>query len=159
MQPAFRYEHIELPPGFAKTLPPGDEELYFSPGMFDPASEGYWSYVFALVWDKPGAGSVQHYTTLFNTYYRGLINAVGTGKYDVSQIQAQFRAGPAAGTYVGTVDVFDAFKTGNKLQVKLRLTEGTSCVMVLASPQPPDHPIWQTLSSAATCLPCPEAKE
>ncbi|MFN0125791.1 MAG: hypothetical protein ACKV19_03790 [Verrucomicrobiales bacterium] len=74
-------ERIELPPAFAPGMGlKGVEEIRFAPGMFDPKSESFFSYVFvfSVSADQPLTQEVIQKEML--SYYRGLSQSVLKGK-------------------------------------------------------------------------------
>ena len=155
--PAFRHERIVMPPGFAPDMPAGEEHLLFSPDMFEPGADGYFSYVFTMAFTDPAPAGKKKLSDLLRTYFRGLVEAVGKTKkkdYDLTQVKA--RLVPVRDDYYfGTVDMFDAFTNGQKLQLKLKVWSSGKCLRAAASPQPLDAPVWAELEAALSCLPCP----
>jgi hypothetical protein len=157
--PEFRSEQIPFPPEFAPSLPAGNEELLFHPDMFEPHGEGYWSYVFAIRFSGEGtpAANTKSLTEFLNRYYRGLITKVGESKgkkYDANAISAKLVATRHPNEFFGMVDLYDAFKTGKRLQLKVKVWLEGACLRAAASPRPLDAGIWNQLGSALDCLPC-----
>ncbi|WP_428265738.1 hypothetical protein [Haliangium sp.] len=179
----WRPEVIELPPEFAPSLPPGREELRFAPGMFDADAADYFSYAFVLAFDAPSPSapapdetdpapgeqpaeppaqppatwSATRVETLLDDYYRGLVAAVATERkldLPVDQIKATVVREGEGGRLRATVAMYDPFVTGAPLRLHMILEVEGECVRAAASPQPPEHPIWQTLAQATACLPC-----
>jgi hypothetical protein len=158
-QPDFRYEYMKLPPYFAAEMPAGHEHLFFAPGMFKQGSVGYWSYVFSMNFDKPIAQNAGAHERLLDHYYKGLVNTVGKGQHDLTEVKSTVRNSGRPREYLGSVKLFDAFGAGNKIDVNLRLFDGPQCVLAIASVQPLDADVWQSLIEAASCLPCqPQAQ-
>ncbi|QDU65335.1 hypothetical protein [Engelhardtia mirabilis] len=148
-------EVIPLPPGFAPDMPAGDEQLLFAPGMFDAASEQYWSYAFALRLEESGLDAAR-LTAIFELYYDGLIFAVAQGKdADVGDDPAQVRMRSVGdGRFEGTIDLIDAFVTLEPVQLRLVIdardeATDTTWLKVQASPRAPGHGIWPDLEAAA----------
>ena len=74
-------ERIELPPPFAPEMKlEGIEEIRFAPGMFEPESDSFFSYVFAfsLTGDQELSEDVIQKETL--AYYQGLAASVLKGR-------------------------------------------------------------------------------
>ncbi|MGI9239725.1 MAG: hypothetical protein ACR2RV_02930 [Verrucomicrobiales bacterium] len=74
-------ERIELPPPFAPEMKlEGIEEIRFAPGMFEPESDSFFSYVF--VFSVPGDQELSQEVIQKETlaYYRGLAASVLKGK-------------------------------------------------------------------------------
>jgi hypothetical protein len=155
--PGWRHERIALPPEFAPTLPAGVEELYFAPGMFEPASDSYFTYVFSLAFAAPQRVDADGVRALLDTYYRGLIGAVAKARslegIEPSSIRARVeRSGDGFGA---TVDIVDAFVTARPVTLHMGLRVQPRCVVAAVSPQPPGAPIWRDLERALACVPCP----
>src|SRR5688572_29060003 len=76
----WRHERREFPVSFAPGLGLRSfADLSFAPGLFDPASEAYFSYALALRLEGDvdlDAPMVEHFLA---TYYRGLYDAVAAG--------------------------------------------------------------------------------
>ena len=73
----WRGERIELPPEFAPDMGwNGIEEIRFAPGMFDPKSDSFFTYVF--VFSLPGDQKLTQEAVKKETliYYRGLAKSV-----------------------------------------------------------------------------------
>lgn len=155
--PGWRYEGIELPPEFAPTMARGTERLYFAPGMFEPASPTYFSYVFSLAFEAPQTWDVPSVTALLEAYYRGLMTAVAESKQqsvDADAIVA--RVTPTGAGFNATVDLVDAFTTGAPLVLHMVITtDSGSCARVAASPSAPGGEVWAELDRALACVPCP----
>ena len=150
---AWRSEIIALPPQFAPSLPAGEEELRFAPGMYDAQAEDYWSYAYVLRLAEPVAHS-RDLLFLLEAYYDGLITAVASGKdmdvgSDPATVQLQEEG---EGRYWAQVDLIDAFVTGEPLRVHMQIDTSTSTLRAAASPQPRDHPLWRELLAVRDLL-------
>ena len=76
-EPAWRGERIPLPPGFAKDMGwRGFEEIRFAPGMFEPDSEQFFTYVLAFYLEPGTTTREENLKREFLAYYRGLAKAV-----------------------------------------------------------------------------------
>lgn len=154
----WRGETIELPPGFAPGLPAGREVLLFAPGMFEPEAEDFWSYAFLMEIEETGVG-VDRLEELFELYYDGLIGAVGRGNsFELPEDPASVSFREEGAGFGGVVHTFDAFQTGEAIEVNLFVevtesTMGKSRLRVQASPQERDqHPVWKALGEAMDSL-------
>lgn len=155
---AWTSEHIPLPPGFAPSLPAGDELLLFAPGMFDAGSEDFWSYVFLIELDAPMADT-GHLQSFLELYYDGLITAVGSGEgmtppetpatvYATSNHESLEHA-----VFGFEIDLVDTFVTQEPLHLFMSVVEESPTrFRFQASPQPRTHAIWRTLAAAAASL-------
>ncbi len=147
----WRREHLEFPLAFAPELDfEGIEELAFAPGMFEPASDSYFSYAFALRL----AGDIEVdealLTHFLETYYRGLCRAVAAERgldRDTDAIAALVDREGAR--FRARIDLFDPFTTGESLALELELAvhcaPGATEICALASPVQDDAPIWSEL--------------
>lgn len=153
----WRPEIIELPPEFAPTLPVGQEELRFAPGMFEPAAATYFTYAFVFRLAEPRTAPTDgaQLESLLDAYYQGLVAAVAKGRgltLPVERVDAAVTG--QAPSFQATVTMYDAFVTGAPLTLHMDLTVAGTCVRAAASPQPRTHEVWQRLARAAACLPC-----
>lgn len=155
----WRSEIIQLPPEFAPTLPAGQEELRFAPGMFEPAAADYFTYAFVLRLAAPMPPDGAQIEALLDTYFQGLVAAVAKSRgltLPVERVDATVTG--QAPTFQATVAMYDAFVTGAPLilHIDLAMHRGMdgACVRAAASPQPRSHEVWQQLAQAAACLPC-----
>jgi len=153
---AWGTERIPLPPGFAPSLPSGDELLLFAPGMFDADAADYWSYAFLIRLDEPLDGAAE-LDGFLEAYYDGLIGAVAEGKDgDVGVDPATVEVVAAAnGGYEAEIDLIDAFVTMQPIQLRMTIAvegERGELLRIAASPQPADHEVWRALDAAAGSL-------
>lgn len=152
----WRYERIELPPEFAPDIAfSGFEELRFAPGMFEPNSGSYFSYIFALRLDGEVDVNSAFVTSFLDKYYQGLCKTVAESRdldLDLSTISVEVLE--RDGRFVATVDMYDVFVTGAPLRLNLEVlsvaTPGATNVFAVASPKPADAPIWATLHDLTT---------
>jgi hypothetical protein len=100
-------ERITLPPAFAPDMKlKGIEEIRFAPGMFDPKSDSFFSYVFVFSFsqDQPASEEMIKQETL--TYYRGLAKSVleGRGKeVDASKFKFELKKAKEANATAASV--------------------------------------------------------
>jgi len=134
-------ERIPFPLGFAPSLPyKGFEQLHFAPGMFDPKSENYFTYLF--FWWIEGEPEVNKETLARGLvdYYRGLSAAVGGPKnlrMDLAKVNATVvaavdgksdaegnsdPASPSTRRFTGRLNTFDPFNTGQALALEAEIT-------------------------------------
>lgn len=149
-------ERIPMPPEWAPGLPEGYELLRFSPGMYKPESDDYFSYAFALMWKDPTPPDLEQLTGILDQYYRGLTKAVAEAKkLRIPADDVSVKVTGRAPNYRATVNMYEPFVTGQRITLEMDLILGVSCLNARASPRPRDHPVWQRLATAAACLPCP----
>jgi hypothetical protein len=160
---SWRQETIPFPLEFAPDLPyEGVEELRFSPGMFKPDHEGYWSYAFVWWLDGRPALDAPELTSTLRRYFAGLCTSVAKekgqpidpAKFSVS-VQAvagpQRKLGHVVAKLAGTVDSYDPFATGKPIVLNVEVwvwdcdRSGKRAAIVLASPKPVSAPIWTSL--------------
>lgn len=89
-------ERIELPPSFAPAMSlKGFEEIRFAPGMFQPDSDSFFSYVIILYLPDAAVPATDVLTREIMAYYRGLAGAVAKGRgrmIDVEKFQLALAA-------------------------------------------------------------------
>lgn len=156
----WRTETIPFPLGFAPTLPyKGVEELRFSPGMFKPGSEDFWSYAFVFWLEGEVSWTAERLNADIKTYLEGLSRAVEekNEKFDpkAATVTAQLQEtkGAQAGQqfFEGKVEAYDPFKTHQRQTLNMRgnvfrcPAQGRTVVFFQVSPQPTTHKVWQTL--------------
>lgn len=172
--PGWKREALALPPSFAPDMPPGDEELRFSPGFHDAGAKDFWSH--AYVWLVPEKQPLdgQQLSDLLEGYYRGLCGQLSSGK--VTPAPDAFHANlapasepavggggenPEASAYRGSMEMTECMVSGKPLTLRLRLsvsgcpTTQRRAVMVLASPAEEGDLVWHELSERKrefTCL-------
>ena len=156
MPDGWRGETIAFPLAFAPELAyEGLEELRFSPGMFKPESEDFWTYAF--VWWVPLSTSLDAATlgSDLEVYFRGLSKSVNASQ-DFDPGEMEFRASLAAEgdgeQFAGQVVTFDAFATRGPITLNVRIEvwrcEAAERLVVFfeLSPQAKSHAVWQTLA-------------
>jgi hypothetical protein len=159
----WRAETIPFPLEFAPTLPyRGVEELRFPKGFLDPGSQHFFSYVFAWVIEPPLPDAAALERDLA-AYFEGLARAVSEGRHDLSKVvfTATITGDDATG-FTGTAAAFDAFETGQPLDLHLRATavpcpsSGKRALVMRLSPRAPaaDDAVWNDLESVATEFRC-----
>lgn len=156
--PQWRSERIALPPDFAPTMPRGTEYLWFAPGMFDPDSDLFFTYVIAFEFEDSVTLDRASLDSLFSTYFEGLMTSVAaqTGK-GATRLETTVSSRREDGTWRVRVDTVDAFVTGAPLSLELVLDRGagerTDCLVARVQP-------WgatdqsEALERARSCLPC-----
>lgn len=153
--PDYRPESIVLPPAFARDLPHGMEQLWFSPDMFTADGQGYFSYVFSLRFDKAKLYDEASMEAMFEHYFGGLMKTVAEGKKRAADpSNTTVDLSPAEGGFVGVVHTVDEFVTQKPVTLNLQVQSTDTCIVVSASPKDQGHQIWKELAAARTCLPC-----
>ena len=145
---------MPTPPGFAPDIQlTGFEEARFSPGMFDTSSPNYFTYVLALSLNGAPNLDSPALKDFLEKYYRGL--SVGLARQkglspDPSQMIAEVApAGKRRST--AKVTFFDSFTDGRKITLNIearvvaRPDVRKTGLVLLISPQPKNHAVWQTL--------------
>jgi hypothetical protein len=158
----WKAEVIPFPLGFAPDIDyTGVEELRFSPGMFKPQTDTYFTYAF-LWWleGQPPIDEARLEDDLLK-YFRGLYQAVSkkepkqVGSFAVKlEPDGSLDEGGARKTrYRAEVHWVDPFVTEQEVSLNLRIThwvcpaQNHTAVLFLATPQKYGHPVWDTLSS------------
>jgi len=152
-------EQITLPPSFAKAMQwKGLELIRFAPGMFDPQSESFFSYVIAFQIEQQKPVTQQVLQREFLAYYRGLASAVGKPKkadLDVSQFGLKLKEAkstrPGATAYTGEMQWVEPFRTLKAQTLLLEADvwnnekEKRTYVFILVSPNKKDSEIWKQM--------------
>lgn len=155
----WKFEKIDFPPDFAADLAyQGFEELRFAPGMFDPSSESYFTYSFAVSLDGISKFQQSDMMGFLYKYFKGLCKSVAESKnmeVDVSKIFVTIRMYDTSSKnrqdYKAQVVYFDTFNEGQevKLNLDLQVFRQKKCnkinIMALASPKLFNDETWKEL--------------
>ncbi|NOT31860.1 MAG: hypothetical protein HOP15_15550 [Planctomycetes bacterium] len=149
--PGWGRERLEFPLSFAPELAhEGFEELAFSPGMFAPDSDSYFSYALALRLEGELVIDEAFLDSFLETYYRGLCRAVAGERgltLDLAAISAEVRR--EGSHFRARISMFDAFVTGKPLELALELEAHAAPrateILGLASPLDTEAPVWEEL--------------
>ncbi len=156
----WRTETIPFPLSFAPELAyEGLEELRFAPGMFEQAAPDFWTYAFIWWVDIDSEINAEALGTDLRAYFVGLAKAVAESREldpgDLDEVDLQFKVSPAAAPwqqgFEGAGQTYDAFVTQGPLELRLLVharpcvKAGRLAVIFEISPQPQDHPVWDTL--------------
>lgn len=152
----WRTETIPFPLSFAPGLPyQGLEELRFSPGMFRPEDEDYFSYGFLWLTKDPLDLDPAALAADLRAYFEGLGHAVRQSKkLEPVALDLPTRLAPTVGgrALVGTSAAFDAFAAQAEVNLNVRVHRVAApagyrgALYFALSPQPLSHPVWDTLS-------------
>ncbi len=164
----WRTETIPFPLEFAPELQyTGIEELRFSPGMFDPSSEQFWTYAF--IWWVPDSTLINadRLSADLENYFSGLSKSVSAGNgVDISGaiFQANFVARPATTDqgvrFSGQVNTLDVFVTNQPVSLNVAVSDiacpeqGQKALFFEFSPQPQTHQVWTSLADIRTGFRC-----
>lgn len=155
----WRSETLPFPLSFAPELEyQGLEELRFAPGMFEPDSEGFWTYAFLWWLPLETRLDADGLAADLEVYFRGLTRSVAEERgFDPGEpeVSAELRETPDAGKrdrwLIGKVKTLDAFATREpiELSVSIRIWRCAAEERLVAffelSPQPAYHQLWRTL--------------
>ncbi len=158
-QEGWRYERLAFPLSFAPDLKyQGFEELRFAPGMFNPQSDTYFTYIFAVRLEGTHKIDSDFVRTFLFKYYRGLCKAVGADRdppQDLEKISVSVEKGEdqrtGAEVFLSEVVMFDAFVTGKPLTLNVEIVAAdnpsakATCLFALASPKPKSEKVWKLL--------------
>lgn len=147
----WRFERLEFPLSFAPALDhEGFEEILFTPGMFDPESDSYWSYVLALRIEEDVAVDEAFVSEFLEHYYLGLCESVGKSReldLDLSGFEVLLEREDAR--FMATIHMVDPFVTTEALELRLELDVHAGArateLFGAASPLDPDAPVWKEL--------------
>jgi len=161
----WRKERIALPPPFAPDMKlKGLEELRFAPGMFQPQSDSFFSYVFVFQLENKPELTQEVMEQELLAYYRGLAVAVLKGRNasaDTTTFTLKLaEAGAIAEApkppqtpkrYTGDLKWVEPFVTGQSQTLHLEVEtwkRGDSnhrFMFVCASPKPKTATIWRQM--------------
>ena len=151
----WRKELIPFPLGFAPDLDyQGVEDIRFSKGWGDKESEEFWSYKFVWCLDKDPELTEDKLQNDFETYFDGLMGAVGGGKNIEKELITPTTAlflSKGDGAYKGRVQVFDAFFLEANVVLNFNVTsfyceqKKKYVAYFEVSPQSGDHRIWKEM--------------
>jgi len=173
-------ERIPFPLGFAPSLAyTGFEQLHFAPGMFDPKSDNYFTYLFFWWVEGEPTLTEESLARELAEYYRGLTAAVGRPKgleLDLTKVDAtvvaaaegksadEAKSGPASPAtrrFTGRLNTFDPFNTGQALALEVEITawrcdrENRTVVFFGVSPRPKDAAAqWTPMRTALASFRC-----
>jgi hypothetical protein len=153
----WRGERIEIPPAFAPGMKlKGVEVIRFAEGMFQPGAKDFFSYVIVFrLNDQPKLAEKTLQQELL-TYYRGLANAVSSGKIDTSGftikvIKAKDSKQRSMQKYTATLQWIEpiATKKNQTLRLAIQTWEDPkprhTWVLMSVSPNKSDDPIWKQM--------------
>ena len=150
----WRFESMPTPPEFAPDIAlKGFEEARFAPGMFDNTSADYLTYVFVISADGAPNLDSAALKDFLEKYYRGLSVGVGRQKGlspDPAQMVAEVTA-EGRDRMTARMGFIDSFTDGRKVMLNIearvvpRPAAKKTGVILLISPQPKDHAVWQRL--------------
>lgn len=157
-------ERISLPPSFAKDMKlKGVEMIRFAPGMFDPSSASFFSYVIVFQVEQQPLLTKEVLRQELLAYYRGLATAVGKPKkkdLDVGKFRLQLRDAksrrPHAIGYVGEMNWIEPFRTLEAQTLNLEVdvwnddSSKRAMVFIAVSPSKQDAEIWQQMRRIRT---------
>ena len=159
----WRPETINFPLDFAPQIAyKGVEELRFAPGMFKPAANTYFTYLF--VWDLEGKQPIGADTLSqeLTSYFKGLCKEVGAARQiemDLAKITTEVTTVENSTVinkqkykkvFRAKVNAFDPFNNGEALKLNIEITllntENDKTVLCYCvSPKPFDDEIWKQL--------------
>jgi hypothetical protein len=152
--PGWQHEIFSFPIEFAPHIPyQGFEEVHFTPGWGDTASEDLWSYCF--VWWINGDSKVNQITLKENLeeYYNGLVSRniirrqIDSSKVvptnaDVDLLKPE--------VYAATVDMLDYMSQRPvrlNINISVKQCKNKKAVFFAVSPQQASHHIWSEFAS------------
>jgi len=161
----WKKERIVLPPTFAPDVKlKGLEEIRFTPGMFQPQSDSFFSYVFVFQLENKPELTLEVTERELLAYYRGLATAVLKGRNasaDTTTFTLKLTATGASveapkppqnlKQYTGDLKWVEPFVTGQSqtLHLEVETWQGEDSkhnyMFVCASPKPKTATIWQQM--------------
>jgi len=155
----WRFEHLPIPPGFARDVKfTGFEEARFAPGMFDTSSSNYFTYALVVSVEGTAPVGAEELKDFLDKYYRGLSIGVGRRKQlnpdpaGFNAVVTAAKAGSEAdGKFEAKVPFFDTFNDGRKIMLNLEIAvvpktaAKRTFIVLLISPQAKDAELWKKL--------------
>ena len=143
-------EIIQLPPGFAKDMKyKGSEDIRFSPGMFKPESDFFFTYVFTLSGTLEGGLSLENVKSEILKYYKGLALAVGGKKFSIDPKTFELELNKTDKGFSGTLLWVEPFRTGKKQKLYIELKSWSSpkkqILFAMVSPAEKNSAVWTKL--------------
>jgi hypothetical protein len=149
-------ETLPFPLQFAPQIDhEGLEELRFSPGMFDPEAEDFFSYAFVWWLPPDTLFSAEALARDLELYFAGLAESVAESRgleRPGSPHRVEMRTVSREPVeFVGLVETFDAFASEAPVYLMLRgrvvrcTAESHTAVLFELSPQPESHEVWRRL--------------
>jgi hypothetical protein len=161
-------ERIPFPVSFAASIPyTGVEDLRFTSGWADPASDEYWSYEF--VWWLQGSPVINADILQQNMriYYTGLVTDNITRRNipanKIIPVNTNFKKINAAPgdieTYSGSISMLDymiqrPIILNSLVHIKKCTTPNHTVVLFEMSPKPFEHMTWQQLNKLQMSFKC-----
>lgn len=162
----WRPETINFPLDFAPQIAyKGVEELRFAPGMFKPATNTYFTYLF--VWDLQGKQPIDSeiLSQALTSYFKGLCKEVGEArqiKMDLDKVAAEVTPGENSAInsainkekyqkiFRAKVTAFDPFNKGEALKLNIEIVllntdKDKTVLFYCVSPKSFDDEIWKQL--------------
>jgi hypothetical protein len=167
LPPGWRSETIPFPLGFAPSLPyRGLEELRFAPGMFDAASEQFWTYAFVWWLEGEVVLDANRLNEELAAYFEGLSAAVEGSDFDAERAKVVSRlvAAPSDDStcthWRGTVSSYDPFATHARIELQLEVesfrceVQDRTVALFRVSPRPSDDAVWTQLAALRDAFRC-----
>jgi len=163
--PGWKSERIDLPPSFAPKMKlHGTEDVRFAPGMFQSASDTFFSYMFVFRVQSDPELSHEVIERELLVYYRGLATAVLKSRdieVDTTRFALQLKEVKAADAqatgagdlkqYAGDLDWIEPFVTREPQTLHLEIDAWANSqsshnyLFVCVSPQGKKAAIWKTM--------------
>ena len=147
----WRFERLDFPLGFAPQIDyEGFEELWFAPGMFDAASDSYFSYVLAIRLEEDVRVDRAWVLSFLERYYRGLSAAVSEGSgFEIDEQAFLFEVERTEMGFSAEVGMVDPFVTGEALALQFDLSvqpgPRRTDLFGVVSPAPRDASPWDEM--------------
>ena len=144
-------ETIELPPGFAPDLPSGIEQLSLAPGFRDAAADDFWAYALVM-WLDETVEDTEHLDWILETYYDGLLSAVGGLSPGADPAQVELTS-VEPGLYDARMRIVNTFGSSEPVTLHARIraepgSDGTTTLRLAVSSKPRGHAIWRAVEEA-----------
>ncbi|MEM9547345.1 MAG: hypothetical protein AAGA77_15305 [Bacteroidota bacterium] len=155
-------ERLEFPLSFAPTLDlVGFEDIRFSPDWADSTKQGFWTYTFVWVNEKPYELSETNLIESMEAYFDGLMGLDPEKvKYSKDKDKTACVMAKSAYGFHGKIITHDAFFTKKELVLFVRLKEikcdksSKQYVLFELSPKAYTHEIWRIFEDVKLITEC-----
>ncbi|GAA4820097.1 hypothetical protein [Algivirga pacifica] len=151
--PGWSFKQVVLPADLLEeySYPEGIKEVRFAPGMFDPSSDSYFSYIFLFTSPSSNMLTVQEIEQMLLTYYKGWNTMIGyKNGVLIQEEDIQVNLNGNDRELEGSIDIINGLGKGHQIQLYLELSayktqDGTYRLLGLVSPKDKKAKVWEAL--------------
>ncbi len=160
---------FDVPTWFAKDMKyTGREVIRFHEGFYDAASNGFWTYAFALLVDQTSVPTTNELIDETHHYFTGLARGLGDKQnknYPANKIIVTTKSdwivkdNGKRRSQLFELTIFDSFTTGKAIKLNAKITtwlcsDNHRAIHYSLSPQNRSHPLWNELNKEVNALKC-----